>query len=227
MPPLLVLFDVDGTLFLTPDDLYVRALVAAVEEVYGREPGREALGRSDNAGMTATGGLRSLLRADGFDEAAIERGLDDWCERFVPLYLEFLAGADTSHWEFAPHAPETLEVLRRDGRIALLTGNPEPVARARMQRLALAPFFPPGQGAFGCEAEERAELVELARERAGGWPRERTVLVGDTPRDVEGARAAGVRAIGITLGRFGAGELAGADAVVDGMPALPATLRGL
>ena len=37
MPAFLVLFDVDGTLFLTPDAVYNDALVAAVREVYGRD----------------------------------------------------------------------------------------------------------------------------------------------------------------------------------------------
>jgi hypothetical protein len=41
---LLVLFDVDCTLFLTPDDLYGEALVEAVRDVYGHELTREAIG---------------------------------------------------------------------------------------------------------------------------------------------------------------------------------------
>ena len=35
---------------------------------------------------------------------------------------------------------------------ALLTGNPEAVARARMKRLGLDTFFPDGEGAFGCQS---------------------------------------------------------------------------
>ena len=91
--------------------------------------------------------------------------------------------------------PTPGEGLRDGMRLALLTGNPEPVARARMERLGLARFFPPGQGGFGCDAEERAALIETARRRAGGWPAGRTVAVGDTPRDGEAAREAGIRSI--------------------------------
>jgi hypothetical protein len=36
-----------------------------------------------------------------------------------------------------------------------------------MERLGLATYFPPGQGAFGCEREQRTELFALALERAG------------------------------------------------------------
>jgi phosphoglycolate phosphatase-like HAD superfamily hydrolase len=68
-----------------------------------------------------------------------------------------------------------------------------------MARLGLGRFFPRGRGAFGCEAEERLALIYLARERAGGRPGERTVEIGDTPRDISSAHAAGIRAIALGL----------------------------
>jgi phosphoglycolate phosphatase len=224
---LLVLFDVDGTLFLTPDDLYGEALVEAVRDVYGHELTREALARSDNAGETARAALRNLLHAEGFADDVIDAGLERWTERLTERYLELLSAADTAHWKVAPGAVETLERLRQEHRLVLLTGNPERMARARMERLGLARFFPPGQGAFGSDGEHRADLVAIARDRAGGWPAARTVLVGDTPKDVAGAHEAGVKAIGVTLGRFGADELARADAVVGSLASLPATLGDL
>jgi phosphoglycolate phosphatase len=224
---LLVLFDVDDTLFLTPDRLYNEALVGAVRDVYEHDLSREALERTDNAGETARAGLRKLLHADGFDDEAVDAGLDRWGERLVERYLALLVDADTGHWEVALGAVETLEQLEQEHRIALLTGNPEPIARARMDRLGLASFFPPGQGAFGSDGERRSDLIAIARRRAGGWPVEATVLVGDTPRDVAGAHEAGARAVGIALGRFGADELADAEAVIDSLQALPAALRDL
>jgi phosphoglycolate phosphatase-like HAD superfamily hydrolase len=220
---LLVLFDLDGTLLLTPDSLYGAALVDSVRDVFAHELSRETLERSDNAGETAIGGLRRLLRADGADDAGLER----WVEPFTNRYLELLADADTSHWEAAAGAAETLERLGHAHRLALLTGNPEPMARARLERLGLARFFPAGQGAFGSDGEHRADLIALARKRAGEWPAERTVLVGDTPKDAAGAHEAGVLAVGVTTGRFDARELAEADAVVDDLAALPQALEDL
>jgi phosphoglycolate phosphatase-like HAD superfamily hydrolase len=94
-----------------------------------------------------------------------------------------------------------LEELTAAGhRLALLTGNPEPMARARMERLGLERFFPAGQGAFGCDAEERVELIDLARTRAGDWPADATVEIGDTARDESSAREAGIRAVSVATG---------------------------
>ena len=221
---MLVLFDIDGTLLLSSDPLYGEALAETVRELYGVEVTPRSLSRVDHPGETAMSGLRLLLRAEGLRDEEISPALGSWCELHAQRYVELLARASTDHWEAAPRAEETLSKLERDHRLALLTGNAEQVARARMERLGLSLHFPAGQGAFGCEAEERAELIGIARERAGDWPAAETVLVGDTPKDVAGAHAAGVRAIGVTTGKFGPDELADADAVIPALAELPEAL---
>jgi phosphoglycolate phosphatase len=193
---LLALFDVDGTLFLTDDPLSSQALLVTLRELYPVAPPGDAVERIDHEAQTAKRIARLVLRAEGLADEAIDSQLDDWCGRFAERYVELLAGADTSAWEAAPGASECLERLAAAGiRLALLTGNPEPMARARMKRLGLERFFPPGQGAFGCQAESRVHLIDLARDRAGDWPADATVELGDTRRDEESARAAGIRAI--------------------------------
>jgi phosphoglycolate phosphatase-like HAD superfamily hydrolase len=96
-----------------------------------------------------------------------------------------------------------------------------------MERLDLARYFPEGQGAFGCEREDRVELFALARERAGNWPAERTVAVGDTPLDISTSHAAGCRCVGVTTGRYGAGKLGEADAVIADLSQLSSVLTEL
>ena len=120
---------------------------------------------------------REMLRAAGLGDDEIDPQLARWCAEASRRYLELLADADTSHWAAAEGAADAISQIEHR---ALLTGNPEPVARARMERIGLAELFPPGQGAFGCEAESRAELIAIARHKAGDWPAERTVAVGDT-----------------------------------------------
>lgn len=217
---MLVLFDVDKTLFLNSDPLMGQATTAAIEDVWGLKLSGDTIGKVNHAGQTATRITRELLQLEGLTAEEIDAGLTRWCEVVSARYLELLAETDTSDW-LAPEG--TAEALEQIERRALLTGNPEPVARARIEKLGLAEFFPPGQGAFGCDAEDRAELIDIARKRAGDWPREQTVAVGDTEADVSGAHRAGIRVIG-----FGPDPaLAGADAVVERMEELPGALERL
>jgi phosphoglycolate phosphatase len=193
-------------LLLTHDEVYVEASRIAMTEVFGF-----AAEGPDVPGDTAPAHVRRALQAAGVPEVEIETGLPQWCTVFARQYVRLLGDADTSHWALAPHASAALAKVEQP---ALLTGNPPPVAHARMERLGIGRFFPIGQGAFGCERENRIELFDLARSRAGDWPSERAVAVGDTPLDVSSAHAAGCRCIGVTTGRFTADELSAADAVI-------------
>jgi phosphoglycolate phosphatase len=215
----LVLFDVDGTLLLTHDEVYVDANRVALLEVYGAAPEG-----ADVPGDTATAHTRRALAAAGFSQTEIDAGLQRWCELFSAEYVRLLGSADTSNWELAPGAQEALAALEHP---AMLTGNPPAVAHARMERLGLNGYFPIGQGAFGCERERRVELFALARERAGDWPAERTVAVGDTPIDISSAHDAGCRCIAVTTGRYGRHQLAAADVVIPELTQLAGALLAL
>jgi len=216
---LLALFDLDGTLFLTHDPLSGRALVATLEQVYGVQVPADAPANVEHRGLTAKRIGRNVLRTAGVADAAVDERLDTWCAAFAERYLELLADADTSGWEPRPGAAEGLARLEAAGiRLALATGNPEPMARTRLERLGLERFFPPGEGAFGCEAEERGALLELARKRAGDWPASATAEIGDTPDDVSTAKAAGFRSITVASPHTrDRAELAAADEIVDDM----------
>jgi phosphoglycolate phosphatase len=195
---LLVLFDVDGTLLLTDDPLAGAALRETVEIRFGVELPGDAIEHVDHRGQTALRIGRLVLRDAGLEDDEIDERLGAWCREFGAHYVALLADADTTGWHVAPGARTVLVRLARAGhRLALLTGNPEPMARARMERLGLERFFQAGQGAFGCDAESRTELIELARARAGGWPREATVAVGDTERDATSAGGAGIHYVGV------------------------------
>ena len=213
---MLVLFDVDKTLFMTSDPLMGQATTDAIETVWGRRLAHDAIKYVDHPGQTATRITRLLLQADGLSDEEIDPGLERWCEEASARYLELLSHADTSDWRAADGSAEAIAQIEHR---ALLTGNPEPVARARIELIGLGDLFPRGQGAFGCDAEDRAALIDIARHRAGDWPREETVAVGDTPADITGARAAGIHVIG-----FGAG-LEGADAVIERMDELPGAIE--
>ena len=112
--------------------------------------------------------------------------------------------------------------------LGLLTGNYEPVARLKLSRAGIGKYFGAGLGAFGSDSEDRAALPAIARRRAGmrGTPHERgrTVVIGDTPRDIACARADGLRCIAVASGPYGADQLSEADAVVHDARGLQAAL---
>ena len=216
---LLVLFDVDGTLLLTHDEVYVEANREALRAVWGTAPEGP-----DIPGDTAMAHTRRALRSAGFADDEIDAGLESWCDAFAERYVELLSEADTSHWRVPPDAETTLREIEHR---ALLTGNPEPVAHARLRRIGLDHLFQRGQGAFGCEREDRVALFALARGRADDWPAERTVAVGDTPLDVRTAHEAGGLCVALTTGAFDREQLAEADRVIASLEELPSALRSL
>jgi phosphoglycolate phosphatase-like HAD superfamily hydrolase len=128
--------------------------------------------------------------------------------------------------KIVPGAGELLEHLgaRDDVLLSLVTGNLEPIARLKLARAGLGRWFARGQGGFGSDDEDRAALPAIARERAGTrarpHPRERTWVIGDTPRDIACARADDVRVLCVTTGQYGAAALAEADGIAASMAEL-------
>jgi phosphoglycolate phosphatase len=206
----LLLFDIDGTLLLKATAAHVAAVLEALREVYGVSdpPKVEAAGRTDYEIA------RNVCLLDGVTAARFDAGRDDFRIACVAAYAR-LCPDDLSEF-VAPGVPDVLDALakRDDTRLALLTGNLEPIARLKIGRAGLGHFFEPGQGGFGSDHEDRTELPAIARRRAGHYPRAKTVVIGDTPRDIACARADGVRCIAVATGPFGPDELAKADVVL-------------
>ena len=206
-----MLWDIDGTLLQRASEAHAAALLRAVEEVHGLDVSGH---RVDAAGRTDRAIARSLLAAAGVDDGAVDGGAERVLAATCAAYEE-LCPADLRA-TVAPGIVAALEELAarpETFRFSLVTGNFEPVARLKLARAGIGHHFAPGQGGFGSDAEDRAALPPVARARAGDWPRERTVVVGDTPRDIACARADGVRCVAVTTGRYGPEELAGADVV--------------
>ena len=163
-------------------------------------------------------------------EAINERGLPqidlgEWVALVERLYLERAGEGAPQGWDAPEGAAEALRSLQREGfRLALLTGIPERIARARLDRVGLGEFFPREQGAFGCEADDRDELYAIALERAG-TPPQRAVHVGDTSRDVCSAVALGIRCVAVAHDGDPPRREDEAEQVVCSMPELVDALR--
>ena len=132
--------------------------------------------------------------------------------------------------------PELLASLsaRDDVQLSLVTGNFETVARIKLKAGGVGHWFDHGQGGFGSDSEDRTMLPPIARRRAGeaaglstSWPRDHTVVIGDTPRDIACAHADDLRCVAVTTGPHARAELSGADVVVDSTAELLEALDSL
>ncbi len=215
MTPLLLLWDIDGTLLQRASEAHARALIEAIRIVHGDhlkpwEVQFQAAGRTDGAIA------RDILLGCGVPVEDIDREVERVAAETAAAYAD-LCPADLS-MHVAPGIADLLDELHGDERFrhSLVTGNFEPVARLKLARAGIGHHFEPGQGGFGTDGEDRALLPPRARERAGDWPRERTVIIGDTPNDIACARADGLRVIAVTTGPFTADALTEADHVTGG-----------
>jgi phosphoglycolate phosphatase-like HAD superfamily hydrolase len=224
----LLLFDIDGTLLLRASREHAESLYAALKRVHRVEVPR---GKVEAAGRTDGAIARALLNLADVPADVVDERMGDVRAAVCHEYSHRCPPDMTDH--VAPGVDALLDALAAENthRLALVTGNFEPVARLKLERAGIGHHFPDGQGAFGSDSDDRAVLPLIARQRAGEryapWPPERTVVIGDTPRDIACARADGVHVIAITTGPFEAHELKGADAVVHHAREIPAALAAL
>ncbi len=225
-PPLLLLFDIDGTLVWRASTEHAEALRVALHEVHGVDA-RRTRARISVAGRTDGEIARLLLLDAGISTERIDERAADVAAACVEAYAG-LCPADLSD-KLVPGIGDLLGWLgaREDVRLSLVTGNFEGVARLKLKRAGIGHHFPFGQGAFGSDSEDRSALPHIARKRAGhsglAHPRAHTLVIGDTPRDIACARADGVRCLAVGTGAYEISDLGDAD----GVAADVSELRGL
>lgn len=213
---LFVLWDVDHTLIETRgvgSEVFARAFKAATGQPM-------SMGMAEAAGHTEPVLLRKTLRLNGIapDPEVFER-----------FFREQAGGYRASREEMGtrgrvlPGVEHALRVLNRQPNLtqSVLTGNTQASARIKLATFGLDRWLDLDRGAYGDDDEHRAALVDVARRRfrssAGRTllPSQ-VVLIGDTPKDVEAARASGARIIGVASGSSSVDALrrAGADHVL-------------
>lgn len=222
-PPTLVLFDIDGTLVRT-GGAGRRAMAQACVDVFNRPP---------------TSAFPMAGRTDRWIaiELAVRHGFKNDDRVVRQLHQRYLAHLDRElHIDgpgkgILPGVRALLDSLanRDDVSIALLTGNLEAGARAKLEHFGLWRDF--ASGAFGDDHSERGQLFTVALARAAAtsgrsFQAMTTVVVGDTPLDVEVAVSTGARAVGVATGEYDLATLqsSGAHTVLPNFADLGATL---
>lgn len=210
-----VLFDIDGTL-VDCGGVGRRSMQRAFADRYQRADACDAI---NFGGMTDRAIIRAGMTA--IEAEISERAID----ALIALYLRLLA-AEIPHAErfrVLPGARELVALSLAVGHaVGLGTGNVRGGAQLKLERGGLWASF--AFGGFGCDAEARAELLAVGRTRGasklGKAPEDcKTLIVGDTPRDIAAAHAIGASCLAVTTGRFDEQQLrdAGATLVVDSL----------
>jgi phosphoglycolate phosphatase-like HAD superfamily hydrolase len=199
----LLFWDIDGTL-LTTGRAGMIAWDQAVLEVTGREFD-----------------LKTAIRTSGYTDYQIAvRTLDflglppdpGTVERLVRRYEELLPSAlPQRQGRVLDNVREILQHLadtRPDVRSLLLTGNTRGGARAKLTYYGLMDFF--ADGAFSQDTGERAGIATRALDlaRASGAAADAPVyVIGDTPHDIECAKAINARTVVVATGGYSLEEL--------------------
>ena len=202
----LVLFDVDGTL-LSVGGVSSRTMVEALEATFGTAG---AAHEYDYSGKTDPQIVRDLMRGAGLSNGQIDAGMG---AMLADYRVRLDACLRPEHVRAKPGVEAVVEALAADRRVtlALLTGNLEPCARAKLAPLDLNRHF--RFGAYWSDHEDRYCLpsvaVARARDHTGmAFAGEEIVIIGDSIHDVLCGRSLGVRAVAVATGRTPLARLA-------------------
>ena len=202
----LFLFDVDGTL-VTARGAGRAAFGRALLSTYG---GTGPIEEYDFRGKTDQRIVWDLMRGAGVDDTRIAANLAAFFEAYV-AELEALIG-DGARVSVMPGVGPLVRALaaRDDALVGLLTGNIEPGARVKLRPTGLLDHF--RVGAFGSDDMDRRQLPAIACERAHRligrrFAFEEVTIIGDTPLDIDCARACGAVAAAVATGFHPAEEL--------------------
>ncbi len=219
----LVIFDCDGTL-VDSQHMICAAMRQAYEANNLSVPARDHL--LAIVGLSLPDAFRRLA-------ATTSREADHPVEALVTCYKDAFAQLRSSidHLEpLYPGAREAVDTLaaRPDTVLGIATGKSQRGVRAVLGRHGLAERFATIQTSDDAPSKPHPGMV-LAAMRETGVAAEDTVVVGDTVFDLEMARAAGARAIGVAWGYHPAAALreSGADAMIAGFGELLPTLDRL
>jgi phosphoglycolate phosphatase-like HAD superfamily hydrolase len=205
--PTVLLFDVDGTLVTT-----CGAGRRAVERAFELRHGTKEVLSFSFGGMTDKAIVRNGLVALGRPFAS-ETDLVEEMEATLAFYLEVLAD-EVTHTRIRIHdgmerAMDMAEA-RKDVALGLGTGNIRKGAEIKLGCVGIYHRFT--FGGFGDDSIDRPTLLMAGARRGAGKLGAaiedcRIVVIGDTPKDVDGAKAIGADSIAVATGMHDLAEL--------------------
>lgn len=206
----LVLFDIDRTL-LKSSSAHRKAFAVAFLKIYGIDTDIEVIRVS---GMTDQQIIYGVLEKNGLNKEEIESKIGQCMDEMIAAFTEFIADEELIVLRGVKELLESLE--GKNVLMGLVTGNLEPIARGKINKVGLNNFFK--VGGFGSEHIDRAELVKIAIKKAqtnyGFEFGNNIYLFGDAPQDMRAAKEAKIIPIGVTTGIYTKEQLEDAGASI-------------
>ncbi len=190
-----VIFDLDGTLIDTADDL-----AASMNHALG-EAGLPPVAHHTVRHLVGHG-ARAMLRR-GIEAGAGRAASDDELDQGLKLFLDHYGANIAAHSRPFDGVIEMIEGFRRRGAgIAICTNKREAMSRLLIDMLGIGALFDTIVGADTCSAAKPDPApVFLCIERTGAT---RSVFIGDSDTDIKAANAAGLPCL---IAEFGYGPL--------------------
>lgn len=204
----LILFDIDGTILKFREGLSKKIFSEIIDNVLKSKILWSNL--PDFAGKTDLQILREICVLNNINLSNPDREIPlIWAE----ISKEFKFYCTKDYLKLMPGIVELLNLLneRAGVQLGLLTGNIRNNAYIKLDAWELSHFFP--FGAFGDDNEDRNKLPEIAVFRAneflnqGKFSVENSVIVGDSPRDIECAHVNGMPVVAVATGYSTSEEL--------------------
>lgn len=196
------LFDIDGTLLNSRDAVHYFAFRGALCHIAGLDA------TIDNVpvhGNTDPGILRAVMRNHGLTDSEIDSHMPQIVDR---MCAEVEQNRDQLRPELCPSIPELVSQLHSSGKLlGVASGNLERIGWLKLEKAGLRQMF--SFGAFSYPRELRRDIfaygIEQAHVRLGADAS--VFVIGDTPADIEAAKAIGVPIICTATGIFPFQEL--------------------
>jgi phosphoglycolate phosphatase-like HAD superfamily hydrolase len=224
----LVLWDVDHTL-LELGRLHYQLYRDAFQFWAGRAPEHLV----DMSGRTDRDSMIEMLQVNAVEPS--EQHLVEFSRALINV-LDERADKLPESGHPLPGAEAALAALKDTPGVlqSVLTGNLKPLAVGKLTAFGFDKFLDFDIGGYGWDHVERGRLVDIARSRAtekygAVFDATSTILIGDTPRDIEAAHVGGAVAVAVATGLSSPAELeaAGADRVLPDLGDTGAVVRAV
>ena len=188
-----LLFDLDGTLIDSVDDLVI-AINQTLSEI-----GARPLSRNEVCSFIGKGARNMVQRS--LTAVLGEKPDEHLVDKLYLSYVHNMQSLDGKYSKLLPHVTSSLMALKQAGfKLAVVTNKPSIVVEPILKRFELTEYFSIALGADSVEHPKPAPDMLEAAAKALGLSINETVMIGDSMNDALAAKNARIMALLLKTG---------------------------